>query len=130
MRRSVWWLSLILSSAAFAQTPGAIDFQSALVAARYPLLLAGDAYSGPGAAVLNDAVSQSRFVLVGEDHITRETPQFVSALCDQMHPDVYAIEAGPLAAKYVQSLLGLTDRVALMTAREQKHPGTRRKTAE
>ena len=124
MRLFAWWLSLflVLSGATFAQTPDGVDFSSALIAARYPLLLEGGAYSGPGAAIVKDAVSQARFVLVGEDHITRETPRFVSALCDQMHPDVYAVEAGPLAAQYVQSLLGRPDRVAIMTAREQEYP--------
>ena len=122
MRLSALWLCLALSGATFAQAPAGVDFPSALIATRYPLLLTRDTYSGPGATILNDAVAQSRFVLVGEDHITRETPRFVSALCEQMHPDIYAVEAGPFAAKYVQSLLERSNRVAVMTARDQKYP--------
>lgn len=124
MRFSLWWLAAFLVAPAIvsAQSPVSLKFQEALAAARSPLLLTDNAYSGPGAAVLNEALSQSRFVLVGEDHATREIPQFVSALCDEMHPDAYAVEAGPFAAQYVNGLLHSSDRVATMTARDREYP--------
>jgi hypothetical protein len=124
MHHSYCWLalSLSLSSMASAQNPVDSTFKNALSAVRFPLLLAHDSYSGAGAKVLDDAVDQAKFVLVGEDHITREIPQFVEALCDEMHPDAYAVEAGPLAASYVDSLLHDSHRVAFMTARDQQYP--------
>ena len=39
-----------------------------------------------------------------------------------MHPDAYAVEAGPEAARYVGSLLHRPDRVAIMAARMKTHP--------
>jgi hypothetical protein len=61
-------------------------------------------------------------VLVGEDHLTREIPEFTGALCDAMHPDVYAVEAGPDAARFVGGLLGNPDRIARMAERGLAHP--------
>jgi hypothetical protein len=105
-----------------AQTKPKPTLADALLDARSPLVLAGGLYSGPGAEVLTTAIVESRFVLLGEDHGTREIPQFASALCDLMHPDAYAVEAGPEAARFVNSLLRSPDRGARMAERGKDHP--------
>lgn len=105
-----------------AQTHTKPTFVEGLAEARLPLVLSGGKFSGGGADVLTQAVAQSRFVLLGEDHFTREIPQFAAALCGVMHPDAYAVEAGPEAALFVNGLLGRPDRIALLSARMQAHP--------
>jgi hypothetical protein len=96
-------------------------FEEALIQVRTPLILAGGKFSGAGADTFNEAVQQARFVLLGEDHITREIPQFAAALCDAMHPDAYAVEAGPYAARYVNGLLHDPDRILKMAARDKAY---------
>ena len=80
------------------------NFEEALRQARNPLVLSDGKLLGTGAILLNAAVQQSRFVMLGEDHMTREIPQFAAALCDIMHPDAYAVKAGPSAARFVNGL--------------------------
>ncbi len=114
---------LALSIVAPAQAPQPKPtLEEALLQARTSLLLNDGKFSGPGAAVLDTAVQQSRFVLLGEDHITHEIPQVAAALCDTMHPDAYAVEAGPYAARFVGSLLSSPDRIPQMAAREKAYP--------
>jgi erythromycin esterase-like protein len=84
--------------------------EEALVQARTPLVLHDGKLSGLGAAVLNTAVQQSRFVMLGESHMTREIPRFTAALCDIMHPDAYAVEASPSAAHFVNGVLNKPNR--------------------
>ncbi len=71
---------------------------------------------------MTEALVSSRFVLLGEDHFSREIPQFAAALCDLIHPDVSAVEAGPYAARFVGSFLGRSDRVEQVRHRDQAHP--------
>ena len=97
-------------------------FEEALTQARTPLVLHDGSLSGPGAVVLNTAVQQSRFVMLGESHMTREIPQFVAALCDVMHPDAYAVEAGPSAAHFVNDLLNKPNRLEMMAERSKAYP--------
>jgi hypothetical protein len=78
--------------------------------------------SGTGATVLNNAIRTSRFVMLGENHFTQEIPRFAEALCDMIHPDAYAVEAGPYAARFVNSLLGSPNRLAIMAERNKAFP--------
>jgi hypothetical protein len=96
--------------------------EEALVQARAPIVLHDGKLSGQGAAVLNTAVQQSRFVMLGESHMTREIPQFTAALCDIMHPDAYAVEAGPSAAHFVNGLLNKPNRLEMMAQRGRMYP--------
>jgi erythromycin esterase-like protein len=112
----------LAASLATAQPNAKLTLDQALAQARTPLVLSAGEFSGAGAEVLNKAVEQSRFVLVGEDHFSHEIPQFANALCNIMHPDAYAVEAGPDAALYVSSLLHSTDRVPAMSARMKAFP--------
>jgi len=112
--RTLPLVPLLLALPLAAQTASSHTLENALLDARAPIVLAGSQLSGPGAQVLNDAVARSRFVLLGEDHITREIPQFAAAVCDLMRPDAYAVEAGPGAAAFVSDLLRDPDRVQRM----------------
>ena len=105
-----------------AQTSPRPTLEGALLDARAPIVLPAGQFSGPGAQVLSEAVAQSRFVLLGEDHITREIPQFAAAVCDLMHPDAYAVEAGPGAAAFVNTLLRSPDRIQRMAHHLQDFP--------
>lgn len=69
-----------------------------------------------------EAVEHARFVLLGESHFSRETPKLAAAVCKAMHPDVYAVEVGPYAAAYVQTILKRPDRKSAMQERERTHP--------
>ncbi len=123
-----FWRRLVLAFLALAptvqaQTPEP-SFPQALQAASMPLILANGKLSGAGAEALETAVRQSRFVLLGEDHFTREIPLFAAALCNMVHPDAYAVEAGPEAARFVSALLRRPDRIARMSKRLQAYPGS------
>lgn len=111
----------VVTAALTAQTAHKPTLDEALQQARTPIYLAEGKFSGAGADVLLQAVAQSKFVLLGEDHLTREIPEFAGALCDAMHPDAYAVEAGPEAAGFVDSLLKSPDRLARMAARSRAH---------
>ena len=71
---------------------------------------------------MSRAISESQFVLLGESHFSREIPQLASAICAGMHPDVYAVEAGPEATTFVGSLLQRPDRLLRMRERELAYP--------
>jgi hypothetical protein len=78
--------------------------------------------AGAGGEMMAEAVADARFVLVGENHFSRETPQLAAAICKAMRPDAYAIEAGPYATAYVRTILKTPDRKAVMESRERAHP--------
>jgi hypothetical protein len=124
LRLSPAALFIALSLVTQAQTTPAPKptLEQALLQARTSLVLDDGKFSGPGAAVLDTAVQQSRFVLLGEDHLTREIPQVAAALCDVMHPDAYAVEVGPYATRFVASLLSNPNRIPIMAARDDAHP--------
>jgi hypothetical protein len=121
LKSSAALLLVALPFALLAQNPKQ-SFEEALLQSRMQLVLSDGKFSGPGADLLAKAVQQSRFVLLGEDHITREIPQFAAALCDVMHPDAYAVETGPYAAQFVNALLKSPDRISQMAARMKQYP--------
>ena len=94
----------------------------ALNQAASPLVVTGGQFSGAGGALLQQAIAASRFVLIGESHLSREIPQFSAAVCDTMHPDAYAVEAGPQAAQFVRSQLHDPARIAHMHSMLRAHP--------
>jgi hypothetical protein len=123
LRLSSAALLIALSTAALAQTAQPTpSLEQALIQSRTSLILHDNNFSGPGALILTTAVQQSRFVLLGEDHITHEIPLIAAALCDTMHPDAYAVEVGPYAARFVNGLLSNPDRIPLMAARNRAYP--------
>lgn len=116
--------SLLAGSVAGAQSQSETSFTQALLAARQPLVLSSSELSGSGAATLRAAVQPARYVLLGEDHFTREIPNLAAALCDMVKPDVYAVEVGPYAARYVSGLLKMpaADRIRDMKEYLHRYP--------
>ena len=106
----------------FAQVAKQPAFTEALIETRSSLVLSNGSLTGTGAEVLSHAIASSRFVLLGEDHFSREIPQLASAMCDLIHPDAYVVEAGPDATHFVSGLLNSSGRIAKMHERDTVHP--------
>ena len=113
---------ILLALPLVAQTKPKPTLGEALVESRAPLLLTAGKLTGTGTEVLSQAIGESRFVLLGEDHITREIPEFAAALCDVVRPDAYAVEVGPNAADFVNASLHNPDRISQMAALSKAHP--------
>jgi hypothetical protein len=114
-------VGLSLTLPALPQT----TFDQKLLEVRYGLRIEAGKLTGNASPVLEKAISAAQYVLIGEDHITREIPQFAAAVCEAMAPQgltAMAVEAGPQAAKMVASTLGKPDRVARMAAHTERYP--------
>jgi hypothetical protein len=106
-----------------AQPPSTFDQK--LREVRFDLRIEGGKLTGSAGPVLEKAISGAQYVLIGEDHMTREIPQFATAVCDVMAPQgltAMAVEAGPQVAKMVASSLGKTDRLSRMAALTERYP--------
>jgi hypothetical protein len=111
-RYCVWAAVFLLADAfigtnAIAQTSnsGQDELHRLVASAKIPLVVQGGIFSGPGWGLITREVSAARLVAVGEDHLTREVPEFVSALCDALGPRslaAMAVETGPEAARFMQ----------------------------
>lgn len=122
-RTAVLIISAMAASAS-AQKP-APTVGEALRTVRHELRLSDDGrLSGDGAALLLDAVGRARLVAIGEDHVTREIPRLVSALCDATAPDLagLVLEVGPRALGYIGKDLAAADRLERMTAFNARYP--------
>ena len=115
---AAWLLCSELSGQVFKQA----TFEEALSRVRSLVVVENGTLTGTGAEVLTRAVLSSSYVLLGEEHLSRETPELATTLCDIMHPDVYAIEVGPQAASYVGGLLNLPNRLDLTRQRLATYP--------
>ncbi|HLH31618.1 MAG TPA: hypothetical protein VKY31_10475, partial [Terriglobia bacterium] len=74
---------------------------------------------------LQNAIAQSRFVLLGEDHGIAQTAQFWSAVCNAAAPEGFhtmAVEEGPVAAAELENLLHRTDGMAELAKFQKKFP--------
>jgi hypothetical protein len=92
---------------------------------RFDLRIDNGRFAGSAAPVLENAIAVAQYVLVGEDHITREIPQFTTAVCDVMAPQgltAMAVEAGPQVAEFVSSSFGKPDRLARIVALTHQYP--------
>jgi hypothetical protein len=100
-------------------------FEQKLREVRYDLRLEDGRFVGNAAPVLESAIANAQYVLIGEDHITREIPQFTTAVCDIMAPQglsAMAVEVGPQVAEFVSSSFGKPNRLARMAALTQQYP--------
>ena len=104
-----------------AQKPR-VTLEEALQQARGTITLQDGTLQGDGAKTLLDAVNASRFVLLGESHLSREIPAFATALCRAMKPDAYAVEVGPVETEFVAATLGKADRVEKTRAMLSQYP--------
>jgi hypothetical protein len=128
MLRRILFLSTILITGRIAGAEEDVQtkspFTEALLANRQALELNAAGLSGSGATTLREAVRSARYILLGEDHFTREIPALAGALCDLVQPDAYAVEVGPFAARYVQGLLRLPSALRIQAMKEylRKYP--------
>jgi hypothetical protein len=112
----------ILSPCLGAQSASLAD---ALAAAQYSLTIDHSGFAGTGAHVLTQALDEAQFVAIGEDHLTREIPHFVAAVCDEMATrglNALALETSPAAAQFVEGTFRAKDRVARMADLEHRFP--------
>lgn len=85
----------------------------------YALAPSGHTFTGPGWNQLKQAVSQSRYVLLGEDHGTAEIPQFTAALAQVFQPTVFVAEIDPYET---QDLTRLADQAEGPAAFLRQYP--------
>lgn len=114
-----------LAAGAAAEEPTPPPFQARLAQRIEPLEVGPTGFSGAGAATLSDAVAASRYVLIGESHMSREIPAFTTQICRLMAPiglTALAIETGPEAARVVDSVMRSADREARIDAFVRNHP--------
>lgn len=106
-------LASLCAASAHAQTVAPPTFAERLAQAGSPLTVRPEGFSGPGATILSDAINASRYVLVGESHLSREIPAFTTNICRLMAPGgltAMAVEIGPEAAVAVNARLRAPDR--------------------
>lgn len=122
---------LAFGQAAPIELPGRISqpnpsaLEEKLREVRFDLGIENGKYTGAAALVLEDAVDRAQYVLIGEDHITREIPQFTATMCDEMARhglSAMAVETGPQVAKLVSSSFDTPDRLERMAALTDKYP--------
>jgi hypothetical protein len=115
----------MLTGTASAQTSEA-PFATRLEQARSTLQVVADgSLEGNGAKVIAAAVTKARYVLLGEDHLSREIPQFATGICRIMAPGglyAFAVETGPEVTKVVNANLRRPDRLARIAAFARAHP--------
>ena len=106
-------LACLCAASASAETVVPLTFADRLAQAGSPLTVRPEGFSGPGAAILSDAVDASRYVLIGESHFSREIPAFTTNVCRLMAPGgltAMAVETGPEAATAVDARMRAPDR--------------------
>ena len=94
---------------------------------RTQLMLKEGRFSGTAAPVLEKALAESQFVLIGEEHGTEQVPAFVSAVCNVVGPGGFhtmAVEAGPRAAAAIQPWIGSPNSREQLAQFEKKYPDT------
>jgi hypothetical protein len=107
--------------------PQSTSLGEKLASIRYDLRVDQGALVGSGANVLAQAVSQAQYVLIGEDHFTREIPVFTSAICGLAAPGGLAgmaLEVSPEAAAFAESTFGQPDRWAQMVSLTKQYPSS------
>lgn len=126
----IWSAIALVGLGAFAtgsvaeETPPP-SFEARLAQATQLLNVGPSGLSGPGATTLTEAVAASRYVLIGESHLTREIPAFTTQVCRLMAPTgltAMVIETGPEAAQVVDAAMRTSDPEAEMSAFVRRHP--------
>lgn len=106
-------LACLCAASASAETVVPLTFADRLAQEGSLLTVRPEGFSGPGAAILSDAVDASRYVLIGESHFSREIPAFTTNVCRLMAPGgltAMAVETGPEAATAVDARMRAPDR--------------------
>jgi len=75
--------------------------------------------------VLTEAINGSHYILIGEDHLTREVPQFTTAICNLTAKEGLAgmaMEVSPEAAAFMMRSVAAPDRWQQMVAQTEAYP--------
>lgn len=118
-------LASLCAASVHAQTVAPLTFAERLAQAGVPLSVRPDGFSGPGAEILSGAIEASRYVLIGESHLSREIPAFTTNVCRLMAPGgltAMAVEIGPEAAGAVNARLRAPDREQQISDFMRAHP--------
>lgn len=92
---------------------------------RYSLSIENGQLTGTGATILKTALSQSQFILIGEDHGIAQIPELWTAICGVAVPAGFhtmAIETGPLATMQLQQWIRQPDGESQLARFEKDHP--------
>jgi hypothetical protein len=119
------FLSLVAASAQAPPTLTVGSLPQHLEAARFGIRIDNGVLSGTGAPVLAEAVAGSHYILIGEDHLTREVPQFTTAICNlttRQGLAGMALEVSPEAAAFMMRSLASPDRWQQMVAQTEAYP--------
>ena len=119
------WLICILIIGFRCADAQQLTLASLLQANRYALAIQNGDMNGPGATFLKKELAEVQFVAIGEEHGTREVPQFVWATCRAMAQtglDAMAIEAGPLVTTLLQRWTTEKDGSSRLLQFEQRYP--------
>jgi hypothetical protein len=124
-------LTLATGALLFARLPSDTQpavgrqFTEKLLQNRYSLAVRNGQFSGTGAQLLQSAIAQSRFILVGENHAMAETTEFWKGICAAAGPQGFhtlAIEEGPLVAAELERWAGRDDGEAQLSAFQKQYP--------
>ena len=118
------WMAIAPAGAQTEAAP-AVPFATRLEQARTTLQVDDSGLHGAGSRILADAVTRARYVMIGEDHLSREIPQFATGICRIMAPAglrTFAVESGPEVADMVNGELRRPDRSDRIAAFLRAHP--------
>ncbi|WEJ99785.1 MAG: hypothetical protein P0Y59_23260 [Candidatus Sphingomonas phytovorans] len=118
-------LASLGAASAHAETVAPLTFADRIAHAGAPLIVRPEGFSGPGAAILAEAIDASRYVLIGESHFSREIPAFTTNICRLMAPGgltAMAVEMGPEAAGAVNARLREPNREQQISDFMSAHP--------
>ena len=118
-------LATLCAASAHAEPDASLSFADRLAQAGSPLTVRTEGFSGPGAAILSEAIDPSRYVLVGESHFSREIPAFTTNICRLMAPGgltAMVVEIGPEAAGVVNARLRAPNREQQISDFMRAHP--------
>lgn len=118
-------LASLCAASAHAEPVASPSFADQLAKAGAPLKVRPEGFSGPGAAILSEAMDASRYVLIGESHFSREIPAFTTNVCRSMAPGgltAMVVETGPEAAGAINARLRAPDREQRISDFMNAHP--------
>ena len=78
----------------------------------YELNIDNERFTGEGASVIKEAIRESQFILIGEQHGIREVAEFTSGLFNEAAPNGYrylCIETDPYIAAKLEELAGKSE---------------------
>jgi hypothetical protein len=105
---------------------GQDKFNDLLLENRYELALREGKLSGSGTGVLEKAIAEAQFVLIGEQHGTVEIPEFTAAVCDLAVPHGFhdmAIETGDLITTQLEKWIQSPDPRGQIAEFDKEFPG-------